>query len=113
AASRNPAVAARSVLGRLPYAPSARERGRSRRSGGPTGASAGGGLTTSDSNTAWVSTLSLTLAALTTAPRGMPQASLATPIALPHLRRSTGDGPVSSPPFLTASWSRRGGPDPS
>ena len=29
------------------------------------------------------------------------------------LPRSTGEGPVCSPPFLTASWSRRGGPGPS
>src|SRR5205823_11417830 len=32
--------------------------------------------------------------------------------AVPHLARSTGEGPVSSPPLLAASWSRRGGPGP-
>ena len=72
ASLRKPAVAARSLLGRFPYAPSARERGRSRGSGGTTGASAGGGWTPSDSSTAGVSTRSLTLAALMTAPRGIP-----------------------------------------
>ncbi len=68
----NPAAAARSVLGWLPDAPSAHACGRSRASGTATGPVAAGGLMTNASSTAWVWTRSLTGAALTTAPSGLP-----------------------------------------
>ena len=46
-------------------------------------------------------------------PNGMARASQAKCNAVPHLPRSTGLGPVCSPLFLLASWSRPARPHPS
>src|SRR5262249_25670224 len=75
--------------------------------------SASGGCTTMASSTSWVCTPSWAPALVMVAPRGMPYSSVAKWMAVPHLLRSTGEGPVSSPPLLTASSSRRAGPCPS
>lgn len=56
---------------------------------------------------------SWTLAPVTPAPSDMARASHARWKAIPHLPRSTGLGPVCSPPFLPAFSRRQGGGNPS
>jgi len=103
---RKPASLARCWVGALPYAPSPCALGKLSTSGEATGSAGCGGCTTIDCRTAPACWPSLAAAAVTTAPNGMPRSSVANCMAVPHLARSTGLGPVQTPLFELCAWSR-------